>query len=134
MTLSMRRVAALGILAIAVLALSASGSAQAPSPPSGSEQSRPAKHTAKLAWHAPPAEDGNPVKTYNVYRTPASLKKGAIKCGKDWHKIGSTEAPTTAFTDQEIVAGKAYCYAVTSVTARGESPRSVVAAAIIPKP
>ncbi len=62
------------------------------------------------------------------------MKKQAIKCGQQWQKIGSTEAPTTEFTDEKVSAGKVYCYAVTSVTARGESPKSVVATAIIPKP
>jgi len=131
----MRRVAALAA-GIAVLVSCASATGQAvPSPPSVSDQTTKAKHKAKLAWKPSPGGGADAVRSYNIYRAHALVnKQGKLECKKKWEKIGSTTAPATQFTDEKVAPGKAYCYAVTSVTARGESWKSDPVKATIPSP
>ena len=104
-----------------------------PVPPKSSEAVVAHRHRATLSWN-PPAKDAAAVQGYNIYRSPASVIRGMVRCAEHWAKIGSTAPPNTQFTDENVTAGRAYCYAVTSISPRGESGKSIVATAVIPTP
>ena len=92
-------------------------------------------HTIELSWSelkAPNKKDN--VERYNVYRVSAEQTGEEIKCGSDWKKIGFTMARARRYVDANVAAGKAYCYAVTAVDARGESANSLVRTAVVPSP
>jgi hypothetical protein len=83
-------------------------------------------HTVQLTWVASPTED---VSGYNVYR---AVFANSV-CGT-YSTIGSTNPPTTAFTDNNVTDGTTYCYATTAVDPSGESTYSNIAQAQIPPP
>ena len=87
-------------------------------------------HHAELSWQ----ESSVPVDSYNVYRASAVVRGQNIQCDSTWRKIASTKAPVTRYTDTTVKAGSAYCYSVSAVNPKGESRRSLVATARIPRP
>jgi len=81
----------------------------------------PGEGAMRLAWNPSPEED---VALYAVYR--------AVGDG-DFLRVGTTQTPTTVFTDRDITRGTRYRYAVTAIDrARkaNESPRSNVVTVI----
>lgn len=124
-----------GIVGIAMLLWGVLVPGQSPpSIPSGSGAHDHGKHQAKLKWNPPSGSGAEQPKSYVVYRTKASIKERVVSCGKKWQRIGTTTADVTQYTDTDVEAGRAYCYAVSAVTSRGESSKSFNAAAIIPSP
>lgn len=124
-------------LSIAIVAACASVPRQeVPSPPTVPSQTVAASgHRAVLSWSGPKRrKSASNVERYNIYRAPASLDQRKVTCTEQWVKIASTIAPVTRFTDENVTAGSAYCYAVTSVNSRAESPKSTLVKAIIPSP
>lgn len=130
-----RLLAGFGIVGIAILLWSVLVPGQAvPSTLPGSDQGSHEKHQAKLNWKAPTGPDAEQPMSYVIYRTNASVKDRVVKCGKKWRRIASMAADVTEYTDEEVKPGKAYCYAVSAITSRGESSKSFTATAVIPSP
>lgn len=104
---------------------------KAPAPSQGGQAKH---HRATLSWNAPAMDKAAPVTSYRIYRAPATLHHGKAKCTRKWVLIGSTVGPNTQYIDENVQAGSAYCYAVSAVNSRGESPKSQLQTAIIPRP
>ena len=83
--------------------------------------STPSSHTVSLSWTASTTTD---VTSYNVYRGTVS--------GGPYAQIGSSEAPTTQYTDATVDSSQTYYYVVTAVDPSGESQYSNEASAAIP--
>jgi len=107
---------------------------QAPNTPPVSAVDGHGNHEAKLNWKPPSGPGAERPASYIVYRTYASIKGKAVNCGKKWRPIATTNADVTQYTDHGVEPGKAYCYAVSVVTSRGESSKSFTASAVIPSP
>ena len=81
-------------------------------------------HKVVLAWTPPTTSQ---VVGYNTYRGTTS--------GGPYTKVSLSPAATTSYTDQDVQAGNAYFYVVTSVAAdTSESAYSNEAKAIVPTP
>ena len=78
------------------------------------------QHHASLGWAASPSS----VMGYNIYRS--SGPSGPFT------RLNSDVEPATVFTDYSVVAGQTYYYAVTSVSAQGESGYSNLVMSTIP--
>ena len=90
------------------------------------------QHSAALAWTASTTTQ---VTGYNVYRSTTT--------GTGYVLLGSVAAPTVAYTDKTVLAGKTYYYVVTAVAPAcvagqtipcGESSYSNEVKAVIPTP
>jgi hypothetical protein len=82
-------------------------------------------HSVNLSWTASTTSG---IESYNIYRAVFGTK-----CGT-YSNIGSTQASTTAYTDNNVTDGTTYCYATTAVDSGGESGYSNITQAVIPPP
>lgn len=69
----------------------------------------PQQHSVGLSWTA---SDSSNISSYNVYR--------GTKSGGPYSKIGSVEAPTTAYTDSNVTDGVTYYYVTTAVNSTNQ--------------
>jgi hypothetical protein len=82
----------------------------------------PQQHSVDLSWTASNSPD---ISSYNVYRGTVS--------GGPYAKIGSVQAPTTAYTDSNVTNSQTYYYVTTAVNSNNqESSYSNQAKAVIP--
>jgi fibronectin type 3 domain-containing protein len=119
---------------MAVLAALAIGSAQGqgerrPNKKAPAVNARP--HSVTLTWAHPRKDEA--IKAFNVYRADASKGSGGtISCSAKFEKIAVVKMPATRYRDVAVAPRRSYCYAVTSVSARGESHHSARVVATVP--
>jgi hypothetical protein len=75
-----------------------------------------ATHGVALTWLASASLD---VTGYNVYKFVGACAPGVV-----FVKLASTTVGVVTYTDNSVVAGATYCYAVTAVSPGGESPNN----------
>lgn len=92
------------------------------------------KHQARLKWKPPGGPGAERPRSYIIYRTNGWIKDRVVDCGKKWQPIATTAPDVTEYTDEKVKPGEVYCYAVSAVTSKGESPKSFAASAAIPSP
>jgi fibronectin type 3 domain-containing protein len=88
-------------------------------------------HSVTLTWARPRKDEA--IKAFNVYRADASKGSGGtISCSAKFEKIAVVKAPATRYRDATVAPRRSYCYAVTSVSARGESHHSARVVVAVP--
>ena len=97
-------------------------------------KSTPKQHRATLNWsHSPDAQKLGARLKYVVYRSDGKRDaKGATECAGKFRKIAQLKASATTYTDRSVKGGHVYCYRVTSLLGKKESPATPTVVADIP--